>query len=174
MKILAPALPYVVIFGFQTLVAQKITCPKQIMTDFDPQDGEQVGRALEDFGINLLVSSIHRSVAFFESVFEFGVVSASTDYALLVFRQRYYQLHADHTYSDNPLPSLLPETGPRGGGVELRLFDVDPDQAERRARANDYVVLMETADKPHGLRECFLLDPDGYCWVPSVKKPTVK
>jgi hypothetical protein len=23
-------------------------------------------------------------------------------------------------------------------------------------------------DKPHGLRECVLLDDDGYCWVPGV------
>ena len=161
---------FVVIFGFQTLKRQKTTCPEHNMTDFDPGDGEQVGRALEGFGINLLVSSVDRTVAFLQSVFEFGAVSASPDYALLIFRQRYYQLHADHTYAENPLPSLLPESGARGGGVELRLFEVDPDEAERRARANDYVVLMETADKPHGLRECFLLDPDGYCWVPSVKK----
>ena len=139
------------------------------MEEFDPQNAEQVGHALEDFGINLLVSDIQRSVAFLETVFGFETRSSSTDYALLKFRDRLYQLHGDHTYSNNPLPSLLPEAGPRGAGVELRLFDVDPDEAEQRAVAGGYMVLMETADKPHGLRECFLLDPDGYCWVPSVK-----
>jgi hypothetical protein len=29
------------------------------------------------------------------------------------------------------------------------------------------VVLAASADKPHGLRECFLADPDGYVWVPG-------
>jgi hypothetical protein len=29
-------------------------------------------------------------------------------------------------------------------------------------------VLAETQDKPHGLRECYLVDPDGYVWVPGV------
>jgi hypothetical protein len=31
-------------------------------------------------------------------------------------------------------------------------------------------VLSEAADKPHGLRESYILDPDGYCWVPAVHK----
>ena len=31
-------------------------------------------------------------------------------------------------------------------------------------------VLAEAADKPHGLRESYILDPDGYCWVPAVHK----
>lgn len=168
--ILVPNPVFVVIFGFQALNKQKSVCPESYMTEFDPEDGDQVGRALEGFGINLLVSSVDRTVKFLQTVFDFEVVSATSDYALLVFRQRYYQLHADHTYAENPLPSLVPESGPRGGGIELRLFEVDPDQSEARAVANDYVVLMKTADKPHGLRECFLLDPDGYCWVPSIKK----
>ena len=55
----------------------------------------------------------------------------------------------------------------RGAGVELRLYGVDPDQAEARARAAGQVVLAGSADKPHGLRECYLLDEDGYTWVPS-------
>ncbi|MGR3983992.1 MAG: glyoxalase, partial [Gammaproteobacteria bacterium] len=46
-----------------------------------------------------------------------------------------------------------------------------PDAAEKRARAGGYEVLQASADKPHGLRECFLLDPDGYCWVPSMRLP---
>ena len=31
-------------------------------------------------------------------------------------------------------------------------------------------VLQEATDKPHGLREAYLYDPDGYVWVPSVHK----
>lgn len=139
------------------------------MKTFNPQDAEEVGHALENFGINLLVSNVARTVSFLQSVLGFTALNVSSDYALLEYREVLYQLHADHTYANNPLPSLLPEAGVRGGGVELRLFEVNPDAAEEKARTGGYVVLMETADKPHGLRECFLLDPDGYCWVPSVK-----
>ena len=139
------------------------------MKEFDPEDAVEVGHALEDFGVNLLVRDVLRTVDFLESVFGFVQVSGSRDYALLEFRGQLYQLHGDHTYSANPLPSLLPESGARGGGVELRLFELDPDRCERLAREAGYEVLMDTADKPHGLRECFILDPDGYCWVPSVK-----
>ena len=137
------------------------------MKDFDPDDAVQVGHALEDFGVNLLVREVARTVAFMTEVLEFESVRDSEDYALLRHGERFYQLHSDQTYSNNPLPSVVPESGPRGGGVELRLFEVDPDQAEARARARGDMVLMASADKPHGLRECFLLDPDGYCWVPS-------
>jgi hypothetical protein len=28
-------------------------------------------------------------------------------------------------------------------------------------------VLAGTMDKPHGLRECILIDDDGYAWVPG-------
>ncbi len=126
------------------------------------------GRQLAGFGINLLVHDVSRTCRFLELVLGFEVLRESVDYAIVRHRQILYQLHADHTYSVNPLPSLLPENGPRGGGVELRLYQENPDQAEARALAAGYTVLQSSSDKPHGLRECFLLDPDGYCWVPSV------
>ena len=138
------------------------------MQKFNPENAVQVGHALTGFGVNILVSRIDQTVQFLSVVFDFTVLSNSGDYALLQSGDQYFQVHADHTYDKNLLPSLLPECGPRGGGVELRLFNINPDEAERRARFGGYTVLMATADKPHGLRECFLLDPDGYCWCPSV------
>ena len=66
--------------------------------------------------------------------------------------------------------TLLALTGDgaiRGAGAELRLYGLDPDAAEARARARGDAVLAASADKPHGLRECFLVDPDGYVWVPG-------
>jgi hypothetical protein len=62
----------------------------------------------------------------------------------------------------------------RGAGAELRLYGRDPDAAEAVARdlADEMggVVLAGAADKPHGVREVYLLDPEGYCWVPTVAK----
>ena len=143
------------------------------MKNFDPGNADQVGRALEGFGVNLLVRDVSKTEQFLVSVLDFELITSSRDYALLSLAGQLYQLHPDHTYSRNPLPSLIPESGPRGGGVELRLFNVDPDTAEKKALEYGYEVLMSSADKPHGLRECFLLDPDGYCWVPSVAKSEV-
>ena len=31
--------------------------------------------------------------------------------------------------------------------------------------------LAEAADKPHGLREAFIFDEDGYLWVPDIPTP---
>ena len=31
-----------------------------------------------------------------------------------------------------------------------------------------FKVLVGTTDKPHGLREAYLVDADGYVWVPDV------
>lgn len=138
--------------------------------DYETISADDFGRKLSGFGINLLVRDVPTNTEFLRQVLQFDVLRQSADYAILRHDQMLLQLHADHTYSNNPLPSLLPENGPRGAGIELRLYDVDPDQAEARAMATGYVVLQPTADKPHGLRECFLLDPDGYCWVPSVAK----
>lgn len=60
------------------------------------------------------------------------------------------------------------ENGARGSGMELRLHGCDPDRAEERATAAGYEVLASAADKPHGLREAYIVDPDGYVWVPDL------
>lgn len=144
------------------------------MDNFESLSAEQVGHLLNDFGVNLLVTNVHNTVQFLTAVFDFTALRSSADYALLKHRNCLYQLHGDQTYSSHPLLSVLPESGLpqsrlRGAGVELRLYQLDPDQAQKNALAGGYTVLQSTADKPHGLRECFLLDPDGYCWVPSIK-----
>ncbi|MGI9347229.1 MAG: VOC family protein [Gammaproteobacteria bacterium] len=131
---------------------------------------EQVGWLLEGFGVNLLVRRIADNTAFLREVLGFHVLRADDFYALLEHRGHLHQLHVDATYHAHPLAALLPTCDLRGAGVELRLYGLDPDVAETRARNGGYEVLQSTADKPHGLRECFLLDPDGYCWVPSMKK----
>ena len=56
----------------------------------------------------------------------------------------------------------------RGAGVELRLYGCDPDVAEAKARELGFTILAGSIDKPHGLRECVILDDDGYAWVPAV------
>jgi len=137
--------------------------------DIADLSAEAMGHRLRGFGVNLLVRDVARAAGFMRDVLGFDVLRASDDYAVLAWRGRWFQLHADATYSSHPLPAHLPADNLRGAGIELRLYEVDPDAAERRARSGGYEILQAAADKPHGLRECFLLDPDGYCWVPSTR-----
>jgi hypothetical protein len=37
-----------------------------------------------------------------------------------------------------------------------------------RAEAAGYLVIEPPADKPHGLRECSVLSPEGYAFSPAV------
>ena len=128
---------------------------------------DEFGKSLRGFGINLLVSDIAASRAFAEQVLEAETVYWNEDFAVLRQGQAQCMLHADHTYQDNPLSGFLRGTSGRGQGAEFHLYELDPDTAEARARERGDVVLAGALNKPHGLREAYILDPDGYCWVCS-------
>ncbi|TIP52059.1 MAG: hypothetical protein E5X69_10015, partial [Mesorhizobium sp.] len=57
----------------------------------------------------------------------------------------------------------------RGAGIELRLYGADPDRIEKKAAALGHIVLAGSIDKPHGLRECYIVGPEGYVFVPSAR-----
>ena len=131
---------------------------------------EDYGRSLRGFGVNLLVRDVARAVAFQRDVLGVQVVYQNPDFAVMSHGGQQWMLHGDHTYGAHPLLALTGDGVLRGAGAELRLYDTDPDGAEARARAAGMTVLAASADKPHGLRECFLVDPDGYVWVPGCRK----
>ena len=128
------------------------------------------GRSLRGFGVNLLVRDVARSVAFLTEVLEVEAVYAERDFAVCRHQGQEWMLHSDASYHSNPLLALTGDGAIRGAGLELRLYGVDPDAAARRAEAGGHHVLQAAQDKPHGLREAFIVDPDGYVWVPSVAK----
>jgi hypothetical protein len=80
-----------------------------------------------------------------------------------------FQLHADYTYHSHPMINLVPENLPRGLGIEIRLYNCDPDTAVKNAEAHQYQVLEPAITKPHRLREVFIQCHDGYVWCPSIK-----
>ena len=132
---------------------------------------DDYGRSLTGFGVNLLVRDVARAVAFQTAVLGVELVYADQDFAVLRHRGQEWMLHADHTYAEHPLLGLTGDGALRGAGAELRLYGIDPDAAETRARARGDHVLAVAADKPHGLREVYIADPDGYIWVPSRALP---
>ena len=126
------------------------------------------GRSLRGLGVNLLVRDMDAALPFHTEVLDAEVVHADPDFAVLRRGAAEWMLHADHTYQDHPLHGSLTADLARGIGAEIRLYGRDPDAAEAAARRLDFTVLQDAADKPHGLREAFLIDADGYLWVPGV------
>ena len=130
------------------------------------------GRSIRPgIGVNLLVEDVARGLQFAKSVLGATVTYADVDFAVLRCVGAEWMLHADHTYRDNPVGGLVRDVVGRGAGVELRLYGVDPDTAEKAAREGGYTVLAGALDKPHGLREAIILDDDGYCWIPGTALP---
>jgi catechol 2,3-dioxygenase-like lactoylglutathione lyase family enzyme len=125
------------------------------------------GRSLHGLGINLLVRETARTVAFARDVLGLTIVYSDADLAVLRHGEHEWMAHADHTYDAHALLPRARISALRGGGVELRVHDVDPDAAVATARENGYEVLEPASDKPHGLREAYILDADGYVWVPD-------
>ena len=91
------------------------------------------GRSLRGLGINLLVKDTARAVAFARDVLGLTIVYADPDLAVFRHGEHEWMVHADHTYDAHP---LLPRTriaALRGGGLELRVHGVDPDEASAAA-----------------------------------------
>jgi len=135
----------------------------------DQPDAPAYGRAIPPgLGLNLLVREVEPAVRWQAAVLAAQVVYWDRDFAILEAQGARWMLHQDGTYGRHPLVGIARSAEGRGAGAEFRLYGRDPDAAERAARAAGGVVLAGAADKPHGVREAFLLDPEGYCWVPTV------
>ncbi|HKQ96058.1 MAG TPA: hypothetical protein VJS40_10660 [Aestuariivirgaceae bacterium] len=127
------------------------------------------GRSLKiGLGVNLLVRDVGRSVRFAEDVLGATATYWDDSFAALRVCGAEWMLHSDHSYRDNPVRGAVDGLTARGGGVELRIYGLDPDTAEAAARRAGATVLAGSMDKPHGLRECAIVDDDGYVWVPGV------
>ncbi len=126
------------------------------------------GRSLEGLGINLLVREIEPALPFHRAVLDAEVVYGDPDIAVLRREGVEWMLHAHHTYDSHPWYSTVTSDVKRGIGVELRLHGRDPDAAESAARRLGFEIIQSATDKPHGLREAYIVDRDGYVWVPDV------
>lgn len=135
--------------------------------DYDAIGAADFGAGLRGMGLNLLVRDVGAQVAFLETVFGMNAFQPTADFAIMSYGDQVFQLHSDGTYHSNPLLGLLPETPPRGAGIEIRLYETDPEQACAVAEAAGGTILQGPRDKPHGLREAYILCENGYAWVAS-------
>jgi len=129
----------------------------------------EYAQGLGGLTINLLVANVDIALRFQRLVLECEAVYSDPDFAVVRGYGAEWMLHADHTYDGHALLTrTVSSHTARGLGVELRLHGCDPDKATAAATKNGYTVLAAAADKPHGLRETFIVDDDGYVWVPDI------
>lgn len=136
--------------------------------DLETVAAPDFARRLTGLGVNILTRDAAALAEFMARVFGLAVHRVSRDFALVAHGPALIQLHSDATFAAHPLLGLLPEAGARGAGVQLYLFGVDPDAAAARAEAAGGTVIEPPAAKPHGLRECTILAPEGQAFSPAV------
>ncbi len=128
-------------------------------------DGATLGRSLRGIGLNILTRDAGALARFVADVFGLRLLRATPDFALVGHGSQLLQFHADGTFAGHPLLNLLPENPPRGAGLQIYLFDTDPDAAATRAPALGGTVIEAPRDKPHGLREATILAPEGQAFT---------
>jgi len=136
--------------------------------DYDTVSADDFGQSLKGLGLNLLTANVGDLAEFLRVVFQGNVHQPSADFAIVRIGDVLVQLHHDRTFANHPLATIVPESGLRGGGAQFYLFGIDPDAAAERAAGSKGQVIEEPADKPHGLRECTILSPEGYAFSPAV------
>lgn len=141
---------------------------KKQMMDLETVKAATLGRALTGVGINLILRDVRAMARFLADCFGLSAHRLSDDFALIRHAEMLIQLHSDGTFAAHPLLSTIPENPPRGGGVQIYLFGIDPDAACARAEAAGGSVIEPPARKPHGLREATILSPEGYAFSPAV------
>jgi len=140
------------------------------MMDLERVEAADFGRSLTGLGVNLLCRDVGATAAFLRDVLGLALHRAGADFALARHGAALIQLHADATFRAHPLHALLPESPPRGTGVQIYLFGIDPDAACARAPAAGGTVIEPARDKPHGLREATILGPEGHAFSPAVAR----
>lgn len=137
------------------------------MSENTPLSGAEYGRTLRGLGFNLIVKDIEKAITFATEVLEATVFFRTEVFAAMKLNGNDFMFHIPSSYRGNELYATLTSDAPRGVGVELRCYHSDPDAAEARARSLGFTILAGSIDKPHGLRECMILDDDGFVWIPS-------
>ena len=143
---------------------------KRIGDPWMPAD--EFGRSLpRGLGLNILVPELAPMTEFCRTVLDGRIVYEDEDFGVIDLAGSILLVHADHTYRDHEMAGVFADVELRGIGAEIRVYGIDPDAAEARAREGGHIVLSGAIDKPHGLRECHIVGPSGYIFVPGRALP---
>ena len=96
----------------------------------------------EGVWINLLVRKIDAAIEFQTKVFGAEKIYADASFAIVRFKGASWMLHADETYANHPLASMMEPTSIRGLGCEIRLQGCNPDEAVKMAKNADFDGLI--------------------------------
>ncbi len=135
--------------------------------DYDTMSAEKFDKSLTGLGVTIIVKNPARTAQFLEAIFELYPSQLSADFGLIRYQGDIFELHGDKSFATHPSYPHLPENPPRGAGIEIHLYNSDPDQACAKAQTYGSLILQLATDKPHGLCEATILCSDGYMWVPS-------
>jgi lactoylglutathione lyase len=117
------------------------------------------------FRIELFVDDIDASIRFYEGALGFRLVRREADYASLERGQAVLGLGAIAKLpatGEGPGFTRARLAGVRGAGVEIVLEVGDVDAALRAVERAGHRVVEPLRDRPWGLRDFRVADPDGY------------
>ena len=126
---------------------------------------DQYGRSLRGLSINLLVRDIPRALAFAREVLGVEPVYSDPDFAVLRHGRR-----SGCSTPTTPIATIrcTPASRPTTRGASGRRSGCTtptPTRPKRRPGRGETRSSPKAMDKPHGVREVFILDPDGYLWA---------
>jgi lactoylglutathione lyase len=117
------------------------------------------------FRIELFVDDVDASIRFYENALGLRLVRRESDYASLERGGALLGLGAIATlpaYGHWPGFTRAGLAGARGAGVEIVLEVPDVDAALQAVEQAGHRVVEPLRDRPRGLRDFRVIDPDGY------------
>lgn len=141
--------------------------------DLETISAGDFSKTLTGVGVNLLTADVMQLTGLLVGAFGATAHRLSKDFVIIRFNGMMLQIHHDATYGSHPLHGLLPENSPRGQGVQLYFFGVDPDFAVAEAEKFGGSVVEVPRNKPHGLYEGTILSAEGYAFTAAVPERDV-
>jgi len=119
--------------------------------------------------INLNVSDLERSKAFYRSVFGLAPLGEEEDVAIFRFKDVYVFLQRDPTHEDAPAGTVLDQAQKGVGQFAIIVEDVDAVRAE--LEEHGVTLISGPADRDWGMRTLTFADPAGCIWEIAQELP---
>ena len=124
-------------------------------------------RELAPITVELFVPDVEASVRFYTEKLGFELVRLEREavegreratFAIVGVENAVMMLAQESLY----VPGGEGLARPRGGGIDTRIVVDDVDAVYRRASDNGVTIVHDIGDRPYGLRDFIIRDPDGF------------